>query len=113
MPFSERRRYPRIDKKLSLKLESKEFDIVTEAENISASGAYCRIGKYLAPFTILDISLFLSSKDRAERVDCKGIVVRTEENSDNTYSIAIYFNEIKEIDQRKISQYVNCHFKRR
>lgn len=113
MPFIEKRRYPRIKKKLSLKLESKEFDIVTEAENISASGAYCRIEKYLALFTMLDISLFLSSKDRAERIDCKGVVVRIEENLDKTYNIAIYFNEIREMDQEKISQYVDYYLRRK
>lgn len=113
MPFSEKRRYPRVDKKLPLKLEGEKFDVITETENISAAGAYCRIGKYLAPFTMLDISLFLPSKDRAERVDCKGVVVRTEENLDKTYSIAIYFSEIKEVDKKKISQYVNYYLKRR
>lgn len=113
MSFVEKRRYPRIKKKLPLKLESKEFDIITEAENTSASGTYCRIEKYLTPFTMLDISLFLSSKDKAKRIDCKGVVVRVEENLDKTYNIAIYFNEIKEMDREKISQYVDYYLRRK
>lgn len=111
--FIERRKHPRIKKKLPLKLKSQEFDLITETKNISASGAYCRIPRYLAPLTRLGISLILPSKNKTEKIDCKGVIVRTEENLDNTSDIAIYFNEIKKSDQKKISRYIDYHLKRK
>ena len=110
--FVEVRRYPRIKKLLSLKIKNEEFDIVTESENISACGVYCSIDRYLAPYTKLAIRLSLPLKEKKEQINCRGVVVRAEENLDNTYNIAIYFNEIKKIDQKKISRYVDYYLKK-
>lgn len=112
LAFIEKRRHPRLRKSLPLKIRKAEFDIFTETKNISASGAYCSIDRYLAPYTKLAIQLFLPSKRKTEQIDCKGVIVRTEENLNNTYNIAIYFNEIKKSAQRKISRYVDYNLKR-
>jgi len=112
MAFIEKRGHLRINKFLPLKIKKAEFDIVTETKNISISGIYCSVDRYLAPYTRLAIQLFLPSKRKTEQVNCKGVIVRTEENLDKTYNIAIYFNEIKRLDQKKISRYVDYHLKR-
>ena len=112
MKFIERRRYSRIKKPLPLKIKNEGFDIVTETKNISAYGTYCLIDRYLAPYTKLAIRLSLPSKGRTGQINCRGVIVRTEENSDNIYNIAIYFNEIKKIDQKKISRYVDYYLKK-
>jgi c-di-GMP-binding flagellar brake protein YcgR len=110
--FVERRRYPRIEKKLPLNLRGAEFEIITETKNISCIGSWCQIPRYLPVFTKLGISIFLPFENKTERIDCKGVIVRTEEGSNNVYNVGIYFNEIKKSDQEKISQYIDYYLKR-
>jgi hypothetical protein len=40
-------------------------------------------------------------------VGCKGVVVRSEDEKTGGFNIAIFFNEIKEGQRQKISQYVS------
>ena len=112
--MSERRKFPRIEKSLSIKLSDNEFDILTETKNISANGAYCPVRQPLPLMTKLDVVLLIpvaKNRSRAiKKLHCKGVVVRQEEARDNgTYSwrVAIYFNEIKETDRKMLAAYVD------
>jgi len=108
--FIERRRAPRITRSLPIKLNKKDFDVITETKNISCIGAYCTVPKYIEPMTKLKIVLIIpkypGSKSSTQTIECKGVVVRTEALENNNYNIAIFFNEIKERDKQKISSYV-------
>ena len=109
----ERRRCPRLEKNLPLKISCDDFDIVTETKNLSCLGAYCQINKFLEPLTKLKIVLLLPFKDKknvlTKKVSCQGVVVRTEAipSKNNLYNIAIYFNDIQKKEINKISEYVN------
>jgi len=109
----ERRKSPRVDKGLPLKIRCDDFDIATETKNISAVGAYCSADRYLAPMTKLDIRLVLpftkENKVINKNISCKGVVVRTEEpaNSSDQYHIAIYFNEVGHKDKKTLTDYLN------
>ena len=109
----ERRRYPRIQKELPLKLTTDDYDLVTQTKNISCIGAYCAVDRYIAPLTKLSILLLLplQSKNRitTTKVQCKGVVVRTEQSLPAGFNIAIFFNEIGERDKKKIAKYVSQH----
>lgn len=107
----EKRRHPRINKNLPIKIKNGDFDIVTETKNISCIGAYCQVDRYVSPFTKIKakISIPAKIKNNSTYVNCKGVVVRVEK-SDNTletqYNIAIYFNEISKADMSKIDRFV-------
>lgn len=112
----ERRRYPRVEKNIAIKLKDKDVDFVTETENISCIGAYCQIDSYLPILTKLKITLLLprSKKSQsAKRIVCEGSVVRVERShallENNKYNIAIYFNEIAKGDMKLIDAYVKNH----
>ncbi len=109
----EKRRHLRIEKSLPIKIKSGDFDIVTETKNVSCTGAYCQIDRYIAPFTKIKATLLLSpSKNKASCINCKGVVVRIEkkENSlEPQYNIAIYFNEISKLGTLKINRFVKNH----
>ncbi|MCM8830889.1 MAG: PilZ domain-containing protein [Candidatus Omnitrophica bacterium] len=118
--MQEKRKYPRIEKSLSLKLSYTNFDIITETKNISCNGAYCAIDKPIEPMTKLDIVLVFNSdkknnKKNTKKIHCKGVVVRKELvlNDDGKYipHIGIYFNEIKERDKKFLASYINSHLK--
>lgn len=107
----ERRRYPRIQKELPVKISTKGYDFATQTKNISCIGAYCYVDKYIPPMTKLSVMLLFplepKEKKTAEKVQCKGVVVRTESNLPQGFNIAIFFNEISQRNKDKISQYIN------
>jgi len=110
-PRVERRRYPRLLKELPLKLMAEDYDLVTRTRDISCIGAYCCVDKYIPPMTKLSIILLLPPDSRAdnstEKVQCKGVVVRTDTNAAKGFNIAIFFNEISERNKDKITRYVS------
>jgi len=111
----ERRRAPRIEKNIPVKIGKEEYEIITETKNLSCIGALCKVDKYIEPLTKLKILLLVphhdrEKKDKYYKIECGGVVVRTEplslENGKKAYNIAIYFNEINELDKEKIAKFV-------
>lgn len=108
--IAERRRHLRVNKGLPVKIKGLNFDSVSETINISRSGAYCHVDKYIPPMTKLGILLLVSMQDKKKtamkKIQCQGVVVRTEECQDGGYNIAVFFSEISEPDAQKIAKYV-------
>ncbi len=108
---SERRKYPRVLHQLPLKLEVGGYDFATSTENVSCVGAYCHIDKYVPPFTKVMVKLSLPLVTRQGKknciVDCKGVLVRTEDEKKGGFNIAIFFNAITAEQRKKISQYIS------
>ena len=112
----ERRKYPRLDNNIPLKIRSDEFDIVTETKNLSTSGVYCRINKYLEPMTKLKICLLLPlkrhNKAATKKISCLGVIVRTESvPSEECFNVAIYFSDIPQKDVNYLNDYINANLK--
>jgi hypothetical protein len=110
MKKQERRLHPRIDKRLAINVAANGYDFVTDTHNISCVGAYCTIDKYIPPFTKVKVKLNLPISNNGTRencgVDCHGVIVRTEDEPNGKFNIAIFFNEIKDQPRQKIVQYV-------
>ncbi|NTV29039.1 MAG: PilZ domain-containing protein [Candidatus Omnitrophica bacterium] len=111
-PKIERRKCPRVSNNVPLKIFSPDADLVTETKNISCSGAYCRINRYLEPMTKLKVVLLLpvrkNGKVTAKKVSCGGVVVRTENIlNEEGFNTAIFFNDIKPRDTRIIAEFVD------
>ena len=108
---AERRQYPRIEQVLPLKVAANGYDFATSTLNVSCLGAYCHIDKYMPPFTKVMVRLALPvstlNGNKNYNVECKGVVVRSEDESRGGFNIAIYFNEIGGSQRHKISQYIN------
>lgn len=112
IPPSERRRHPRLENNIPLKICSDDFDVVTETKNLSSSGAYCRVNKYLEPMTKLKIHLLLPfkkfNKVVTKKISCQGIVVRAESiPGDQYFNVAIYFSDIAQKDVNSLNDYIN------
>jgi c-di-GMP-binding flagellar brake protein YcgR len=89
-PKIERRRSIRADANLSMRVEGQPSDgdltkIVTESQNISASGVYCTSPHYLAPLSKVALTIILPNRASRRATDvpsprkllkCDGIVVR-------------------------------------
>ena len=111
-PFRERRKHPRSEGNIPVKICSDEFDLVTETKNLSRSGVYCRVNRSIDLMTKLKMQLLLSFKKKqktvTKKISCEGVVVRVDPGSEEEgYNIAIYFQEIKPKDADWIAEYVN------
>ena len=109
---SEKRKHPRVDNNIPVKISSEDLDIVTETRNLSRTGAYCRINKHLEPMTKIKIHLLLpfKKKDKVQtkKISCHGVVVRSEPApGQNYFNVAVYFNDIQKKDADSIGQYVS------
>lgn len=111
--FLEKRRHPRLEKQIPLKIQKEGFDIAAESRNISSSGVYFNVKNQIEPMTKLKVELILPIKKDLETITkiikCSGVVVRTEKENDTSYNIAVYFSHISEADTKKIAEYVNQH----
>lgn len=105
---AERRLHPRIEKPLPFKVAANGYDFATSTRNLSCVGAYCHIGKYIPPFTKIAVKVTLpNDRSKPYEVECKGVIVRTEDEKTGGFNIAIFFNEIRDNQRLKISRYIN------
>ena len=111
----DRRRHPRTEKALSLKISKEGLDAITETRNISCSGVYCRVDKMIPLMSKIGLTLLLplyaGKKVLTEKVRCSGVVVRSEpeilQGAQVPYqNIAIFFTDISKKDRDKIARYV-------
>lgn len=110
----ERRRDPRLQKSVPLKLSCDDGDFVSESGNISRSGVYCRVNQYIAPMMKLKVQLLLPVRSLGKKVikklSCRGVVVRSEPViSEDFYNVAIFFNEISQKNIALLTDYINGH----
>jgi hypothetical protein len=119
---TERRKHPRRETVLSLKISKRGLDVITETRNISCSGVYCRVNKPLPIMAKIGVTLLLPIQNRRNRVNtekirCNGVVVRSEpaivKEADTAYqNVAIFFTDLSKKDKDRITQYVLQSFKR-
>ncbi len=110
---TEKRIHPRVSKTLPIKIKHEDFDIVTETKNVSCTGAYCQVDRYVPPFTKVKTTILISDdKDKIKNIHCKGVVVRVERIEDSFephYNIAIFFNDISKTNMSRMSRFVKEH----
>lgn len=107
----EKRRHPRVDNSVPVKISSCSGDLVTETRNISCSGAYCRVSDYIEPMTRLSLMLLLPTRQggraSSRKIVCNGIVVRAENIPfENAFNIAIFFDDIRPRDSKVLTEYI-------
>ena len=109
-PAIERRAAPRVDTHLPLSLGDEAAELLTTTHNLSASGAYCTVRRFLPPMTKLQVRLELPSTPHPLPIECQGIVVRVEPPEPaprrTSYRVAIFFNDLSQRDRASLAQFV-------
>lgn len=107
---AERRKYPRLERQFPLKVAANGYHFITSTHNLSCVGAYCHINKYMPPFTKvmvkLSLPIMVKKSNKYINVECKGVIVRSEDENKGGFNIAVFFNEINDNQRKKISQYI-------
>ena len=104
---AERRKHLRSAQKLPIALSANGYDFTTTTQNISCVGAYCNIDKYVPPFTKVLVKVNIPNAAAGCKVSCHGVVVRTEDDRNRGFNVAIFFNEIADAQRKKISRYIS------
>jgi hypothetical protein len=108
----------RADARLSMRLEnpvpeSDGAQVVTESQNISASGVYCSSSHYLAPLSKVALTIVLprvpGGKAAKELIKCEGIVVRCEQSArrgERPFELACMFSDLADDVRHRIDAFV-------
>ena len=108
----ERRGSPRVEAEIEGPIVGHKGheSIALQTYNISASGLYCRVPQYVAPFTRLKVAMFLPVGDAQERVEFQGAVVRADPEEPTAaveeYHLAIFFEGLTDEAQSVIRRYL-------
>ena len=109
---SDRRRAPRLAEQLPLTLADGPdgINVQTQTKNLSASGVYCTVNRFVRPMTKLKIGLELPTTPHPARIYCEGVVVRIDPPHEQAgtleYHIAIFFSDLTDRDRSLIARYV-------
>lgn len=108
--LSEKRKTPRVEEKLPIKIMEGESGIIVETKNVSASGAYLVMDKPMPLMSkVMVILLIPECEGKNNKVRCGGTVVRTYPttlNDKTFYETAIFFDDITEKSKNIISKHV-------
>ena len=114
----ERRATARAEARLSMRLKGSRADgdltqVVTESQNISASGVYCFSPHYLAPLSKENLAIVLprlpGGRGTKDIINCEGIVVRCEPGTHQTegeYRLACMFTDLDPRRRERIEEFV-------
>jgi len=112
LPISqEKRRHPRLESNIPVKISSDHGDILTETRNLSCSGAFCRVSQRLEPMTRLKVHLLLplrkNDKVMTKKISCQGVIIRVQAAEEkNYYDTAIFFSDLAPKDSRAINEFI-------
>lgn len=108
--LNEKRKTPRVEEKLPIKIMEGDHGIVVETKNISASGAYLITDKPMPLMSKVMVTLLIPEcEGKNNKVQCGGTVVRTAPttlNNKTLYETAIFFDDITEKAKNMISRHV-------
>lgn len=117
---AERRRMTRADARLSMRVEGAPEEgaaaqVVTESQNISASGVYCMSTHFLAPYSKVALTLVLpripGTRGGNQLIKCEGIVVRCTQTAgvkrgEKAFELACMFSDLDERRRGLIEAFV-------
>ena len=107
MNGDERRRHRRAERRIGVNLKENGLGggIQGQTWNISPVGVYCLVNRSIPEMTQLMMVLDLPT----DKVVCQGTVVRRVADPENPdyHQLAIFFHDISEGDQQKLSAFVD------
>lgn len=107
---SERRRAPRVAERVKVTVHGDGPPLEAETKNLSATGAYCLVDRFVPPMTKLDLRFELPQPSGHARVHCAGVVVRMDpvitQADRGRYHMAIYFTALSARNRQAITRYV-------
>ena len=107
----ERRREPRAAERIALAVSDAGTELATETKNLSASGTYCTVDRFIAPMSKLELHFELPNHGaHPTKIRCTGVVVRVDpvitQADRGRYNVAVLFTELTQRDRAAIARFV-------
>ena len=106
----ERRKAPRVAERVPLALSDAGAEFQAETQNLSTSGVYCTLDRFVPPMTKLQLRFELPDGARRITVCCSGVVVRIEPVIANAergrYHVGIFFSDLSQPERTAIERFV-------
>ena len=106
----ERRRHPRVAEPVALAITEAGQALQAETKNLSISGAYCTMDRFMAPMTKVALQFELPNGPRRAMIRCSGVVVRVEpviaDAERGRFNTAIFFTDLSDRDRSVIERFV-------
>ena len=106
----ERRKVPRIAERVAMAITDAGTELTAESQNLSTTGVYCTLDRFLAPMSKVQLDFELPNGPRSSKVRCTGVVVRVEpiiaHASRGQFNVAIFFTELSNRDRSAITRFV-------
>jgi len=116
---NERRSHPRVETEVAGHIVGHKGheSIALQIYNMSCSGFYCRLPMFVAPFTRLQVVMFMPTPDKGgdgkQKVEFDGVVVRTDPEQESPdakqYHLAIFFDGLTDEKRVAVERYVQEH----
>jgi len=111
MAAQEHRREPRIAERISLAIAEAGGELSADTKNLSASGAYCTLDRFIAPMTKVQLRFTLPQVGaQPAQIRCPGVIVRIEpviaSAERGRFNVAVLFTELSERDRSAIQRFV-------
>lgn len=109
---TERRRNQRSHKSVSVMVGHDSVEgFKVESINISTRGLYCKVSRYVPPFSKLRVALELPDDEgQCSAVECEGVVVRVEPEEETVgikeYNLAVYFLDLNPDAAKRVGAFV-------
>ncbi|MCM8813971.1 MAG: PilZ domain-containing protein [Candidatus Omnitrophica bacterium] len=115
---SERRAHQRVDTHLPLQVSAADFQLATDTKNISCSGVYCQVSRFVPVMTKLSLTLVIprivNQRKTEKTIACTGVVVRIHPEQArpevSAYDIGVFFTDITGPDREVIAGYIQQSF---
>ena len=109
----DRRGAPRVARRVPVTIGHEHGALLARTKDLSASGAYCTLRRFLPPMTKLEIQLNIADGARPARITCHGIVVRVKPGKASPrisrYHTAIFFSDLTDTNRLTLARYVQRH----
>jgi hypothetical protein len=114
----ERRVNQRFNAQLPLNLGAEGIDLISQTKNISCSGVYCQINRFLPVMTKLQVKMTIPVIENKKKVEksfsTNAVVVRIDPEAEQArcecYHVGLFFMSIKEEHRSLISLYIQQTF---
>ncbi|MBI4844984.1 MAG: PilZ domain-containing protein [Candidatus Omnitrophica bacterium] len=114
----ERRRSQRFATSMPLKISGEDFHLVADTKNLSSSGIYCLVERYIPVMTKVSITMFIPLIEKKvkmhKQVNCTAVVVRIEPDDESpaikSYAVGLFFTDLKDTERNIITKYLQQLF---
>ncbi|MFH2137070.1 MAG: PilZ domain-containing protein [Candidatus Omnitrophota bacterium] len=114
----DRRSCPRYETNLQVNICGLNSSFTAETKNISGSGLYCTVDKFIPVMTKLSLIMIVPLIDKNAKVEkevkCAAVVVRIDPDIElktvKNYQLGLFFTEINDKDRDILAQYIRHSF---